>query len=393
MSFRGIVNDKIQVVLTSADVNGALQAIAEQNVAIFDVGYEDILHICFAIRKRDLSTLLAVTKRRGERVKIKKRSGMINAISVFSRRPVLVLGAMLILFFSCWTPTRVFFVRIEGNNMIPTKQIIEQAKLCGIHFGAHRRQVRSEKMKNSLLESMPELQWAGINTYGCTAVITVRERNDHSNTEENASLNNIVALRDGVIREMTVQRGNALCRVGQVVQAGQMLVSAYTDCGIYIRASGAKAEIYGDTQRGLSVITPIEYCQRTQISVKSKKYSLILGKKRINFFKGSGISGSTCAKIYEEKYVTLPGGFVLPIGIICEQFVEYGTTFDITNNAETVLSRYAEAYLRSLMQAGEILRSDHVYFHGEDFCRLDGLFSCYEMIGITRPEEAKEDYE
>jgi hypothetical protein len=38
MSFRGIVNDKIQVVLTSADVNGALQAIAEQNVAIFDVG-------------------------------------------------------------------------------------------------------------------------------------------------------------------------------------------------------------------------------------------------------------------------------------------------------------------------------------------------------------------
>lgn len=31
-------------------------------------------------------------------------------------------------------------------------------------------------MKNALLSAIPELQWAGVNTYGCRAVISVRER-------------------------------------------------------------------------------------------------------------------------------------------------------------------------------------------------------------------------
>lgn len=387
------LGDNIKVLLTSADIQGALHAIAAHGIAVYEVEYIDALHICFVIRGKYLPALQALTQKRGERVEIKKRVGIVNAFSRIFKRPILILGLLCTLFLSFWVPTRVFFVRVEGNNTIPTKQIIEQAKLCGIGFGAHCRDVRSENMKNALLESMPGLQWAGINTYGCSAVITVRERNDLTSEEENKDLTSIIALRDSVIRDMTVQQGNALCRVGQAVKAGQTLVSAYTDCGIYIRASGAKAEIYGETQRRLSVIAPVELCHRRNISTNSKKYSLIIGKKRINLFKGSGISGGTCAKIYEEKYVTLPGGFVLPIGIICEQVVEYDVSSALGNDAESMLLQYAQAYLRSVMQAGQILRSDHVYIQGERTCRLDGLFNCYEMIGITRPEEAIKEYE
>lgn len=393
MSLGEKLKDNVKIILTSADIHGALQAIAAQNITVYEVEYIDALHICFVIHGKNLPALHALTQKRGELVEIKNRIGVVNAFSRLIKRPILMLGFVGILFLSCWVSTRVFFIRIEGNNTIPAKKIIEQARLCGIEFGARRRDVRSENMKNALLESMPGLQWAGINTYGCSAVITVRERNDLTSQEENTNLSSIIALRDCVIRDMTVQQGNALCRVGQAVKAGQTLVSAYTDCGIYIRASGAKAEVYGETQRYLSVVTPIEFCHRVNILENSKKYSLILGKKRINFFKGSGISGGTCAKIYEEKYVTLPGGFVLPIGIICEQIVEYDVSSALGSDTESMLLPFAEAYLKSLMLAGQILRSDQVYTHGERFCRLDGLFSCYEMIGITRPEEAIKEYE
>lgn len=393
MNILGMNDSKIQVVLTSADINGALQAITVKNIVVHDVIYEDTLHICFSIRKSEYPFLLGLIQKRGEELEIKKRSGMINAIAALFRRPILVLGALMLLFFTCWLPTRVIFVRVEGNETITEKQIIEQAKMCGIRFGAHRHLVRSEKMKNSLLTALPELQWAGINTYGCTAVITVRERNDVANLPEADHLNSIVALRDGIIREMTVLQGNALCEVGQGVKAGQTLVSAYTDCGIYIRATGAKADIYGDTQRTLSMISPTKYCYRMRISNQYKKYSLIIGKKRINFFKGSGISGSTCAKIYEEKYITLPGGFVLPIGIVLEQFIMYDTASELFDDVETVLSQYAKVYLHSLMQAGTIQQSNQVFVRGEYFYRMEGLYDCYEMMSITRPEEAKEEYE
>ena len=387
------LKDNVKVILTSADINGALHAIAAHDIEVHEVEYLDTLHICFAIHGKNLSALHDLTQKRGEHVEIKKRIGTFAMFSKIRKRPILMIGLAGILFLSCWVSTRVLFVRIEGNNMIPTKQIMEQAKRCGINFGARRRDVRSENMKNALLDAMPALQWAGVNTYGCNAVITVRERNDLQNGKENTNISSIIALRDGVIRDMTVQQGNALCRVGQAVKARQILVSAYTDCGIYIRASGAKAEIYGETQRYLCAIAPIEFSYRVNILGNSKKYSLILGKKRINLFKGSGILGGTCAKIYEEKYVTLPGGFVLPIGIVCEQTVMYDVSSALAGDAESMLLPFAEAYLKSLMQAGQILRSDQVYIQAERFCRLDGLFSCYEMIGMAHPEEAIKEYE
>lgn len=387
MRFRKLLHERVHVLLTSADINGSLKAISDHDIVVQDVILKDSLHICFTIPYKNLSSLLALTEKRGENIEIEKRSGINNTLFSLIKRPVLVLGLLGILFLSYWLPTRVVFVRIEGNKLIPSRQIIEQANLCGIGFGANRREVRSEKMKNALLAAMPQLQWAGVNTYGCTAVITVRERNDLDGMGETVHLGSVVALRDGVIREMTVQQGNALCRVGQAVKKGQTLVSAYTDCGIIIRATGAKAEIYGETQRSLSVITPVEYHQRGKKSATCKKYSFIIGKKRINFYKGSGISGGTCAKIYEERYLTLPGGFVLPIGIACEQYMEYDMSPEVSTCSESTLLQYAGSYLRSLMQAGEILRENHVYFQGDSLCRVDGLFGCYEMIGIMRPEE------
>ena len=91
--------------------------------------------------------------------------------------------------------------------------------------------------------------------------------------------------------------------------------------------------------------------------------------------------------------MTLPGGFVLPIGIVCEQTVLYDVSSALASDAESMLLPFAEAYLKSLMQAGQILRSDQVYIQAERFCRLDGLFSCYEMIGMAHPEEAIKEYE
>ena len=43
--------------------------------------------------------------------------------------------------------------------------------------------IRSEKVKNSLLQRIPQLQWAGINTDGCVAVISVREKTAIKNSE------------------------------------------------------------------------------------------------------------------------------------------------------------------------------------------------------------------
>lgn len=393
MSLWRSLEGAVDVVLTSADLNGALDIIGKYGIAVQDALYMDRLRIRFIVSNHDLPRLMCLAQKRGENIEILQRRGLYFTIKSVLKRPVLLIGFLCIFWFSCWIPTRVFFIRVEGNSAVSAQRIIEQAELCGIGFGTPRREVRSEKIKNALLDAIPQLQWAGVNTYGCTAVITVRERNDLKLEGENLGVGSIVALRDGVIREMTVTNGTALCHVGEAVKEGQILVSGYTDCGICIRALQAKAEIMAETQRCLSAIYPRKYSWRTNLSSVIKKYSVIIGKNRINFFKGSGISGATCAKIYEEKYLTLPGGFVLPVAIACEQIFEYNTHTESVTNGEYVLSEFAAWYLPKQMLDGLICHSSQVYGQGTDFCRLDGIYICYEMIGVTRPEERIEGYE
>ena len=171
-------------------------------------------------------------------------------------------------------------------------------------------------MKNSLLEALPELEWAGINTYGCTAVISVSEKTQSSESSDKHKVSSIVAERDGIISSCTVIRGNPVCKIGEAVRAGETLVSGYTDCGIKIQATRAQAEIYATTMRQLTVLSPLDYIQEGQIRCEETKYSLILGKKRINLSKDSGNFTSVCDKMYWQYYCVLPGGFQLPISVV-----------------------------------------------------------------------------
>lgn len=380
------VKATVTVRLLSADPTGTLEALNRSKIIIEQVIYLDELHLQFSISRQDLLLLEKITFKRGDSIELLGHTGLYYKIRQLLKRPVLTFGLLGIFLLSLWVPTRVFFVQVEGNDNVPTQKIVETAASCGIGFGASRREVRSEKIKNALLAAMPELQWAGVNTHGCRAVITVRERNQEDENTKTATVSSIVALRDAVIRDMTVLKGNALCSPGQAVKAGEVLISAYTDCGICIQATDAQGEIYGETLHRLKAILPAQYAQRTQVLTSSKKYSIIIGKKRINFFKGSGISGTTCAKIYEENYLTLPGGFVLPIALCCEQWYDYESVTATVEENEQILSDFAKSYLPGQMLAGKISNASQLFFHEDAYSTLEGMYSCYEMIGIIRPE-------
>lgn len=395
MDFWKSLGGMLQVKLTSADLAGTLGAINTAGITIYHVQEESELVLRFDVQRRDYRRLRALTKKRGEKLELSRRQGLYWVLRQFVRRPVLMMGILLILMLTLYLPTRILFVEVEGNHQIPAQQILERAEGCGIGLGASRRMVRSERMKNLLLSSIPDLQWAGINTYGCRAVISVRERTQPEEKSEEHGISSIVATREGVIREMTVLRGEPMCKVGQAVKAGQVLVSGYMDRGICIRGTRAQGEVFAETERNLTAVLPSDYVVRSKKTRSEKKYSLIIGKKRINFYKGSGISDSSCDKMYSVRYLTLPGGFRLPIALVTEEWV-YHDTEDITmeeNQAKQILTNSARRYLLSVMTAGQI-QTPHENLQLSDgiYC-LKGRYACLEMIGKTRLEENLDSYE
>lgn len=394
MNFWRSLSGMVEVKLTSADLAGALGAINKAGIEVFSACQEGDLTLRFALRRSDFKKLRRMAQKRGEIVELSSRNGLYWVLRRLGSRPVLLAGMLLLLVMTIYLPSRIYFVEVDGNVSIPSSFIIEKAAECGIEFGADRREVRSERIKNALLQAVPQLQWAGINTYGCRAVISVRERPPEEKQMEQGTVSSIVATRDGIIQEITVHSGNRLCQPGQAVKAGQVLISGYTDCGICIRATRAQGEVFAQTQRDLTVILPLQYTQKGKIEKTDNRYSLLIGKKLINFSKDSGISTPGCDKMYSVEYMVLPGGLKLPLALVTQTVVYYETDSVTMEEeaAQSLMQDYSLHYLRDTMIAGQILQKFQTFQSSESLCILRGRYACLEMIGATRLEENLRDY-
>lgn len=379
----------IRIEITSADVSEMLTMVAKQGIQLFDIEYCSDLTLTCSVQRNEYQRLLTILKRRGDTSKIIMKFGYYWLLHSFRLRPVLIVSLILLTSLILFLPTRVLFVEVKGNRSISTNLIVENAEICGISFGASRRAVRSEKIKNSLLSLIPDLQWVGVNTNGCTAIISVVEKTKREDKTDLRGVSNIVASRDGVISHQTVLKGNALCKVGDAVNEGQLLVSGYTDSGLSIKASNADAEIFAQTVRDISLIIPLKMDVRQEENDTTTKYSLIIGKKLIKLSLGSGISDASCAKIYKKHVLTLPGGFQLPFTLLEERILNYQyVDKNLAVRIEPTNPRaYADDYLLNQMVAGRILSADIITETDENLLKLTGRYACVEMIGKIQKEE------
>ena len=379
----------VMMELTSADIPGALDAVTNEGIILADLNYTTALSVRFRVRRQDAARVQSISEKRGDTLKMIRRLGLYWRVRNLGRHWVLVSGLIFLLILTVWLPTRVFFFRVEGNEKLHSKQILEEAARCGIYFGAERSVVRSERLKNSLLEAIPQLQWAAVNTEGCVAVITVEERQlpEDGKTLEAGSL---VAIRDGIVLEVTAVRGTAMVKPGQAVRAGDVLISGYTDCGGVILHQGADGEVYGRTLHQITAKTPDRRQVRGDCYDKKQKIALVIGKKRINFYEDSGILDTGCVKMYAEYYLTLPGGLTLPVKLLVETQIRYDLSEDQPDpgNLESLLSEQAKHYLQTQMIAGSVL-SARAFMDG---CCYSGEFVCHEMIGRMVYEEIITDY-
>ncbi len=384
------VANKRRLEIICADTTLILNALISAGINVSNVEYHSELALNLTVSDRDYKMACIIAEKQGASVKTLRKIGAYWTFSALIKRPALLGFAMLMVFMFFYLPSRVLFVTVEGNQAIPAYQIIEAAEECGIRFGASRRQIRSEKMKNALLQQIPQLQWAGINTSGCVAVISVREKStSEQQTDTTNQVSSIVASRDGIIQNCTVYQGNSLCFVGQAVKAGQTLVSGYTDCGIYVQATKANAEIRALTSRELEAVTPTPTYIRGNLIKKKTEYSIRIGKKLIKLTKDSGILGATCVKIYSEEYVRLPGEFYIPIALIKQTVYTYEDNAQTATEAEddTWLYTFAESYLQSVMVAGQILSAQADVNTLDEASYLYGQYACIEMIGQVQYEQ------
>ena len=394
MYLTGGMAGMIRAEMTSADLEKSLDEI--RNAGIELIAFQNIneLSCTYTVCKNEWKTLREICSKMGNSLRIVGKTGLYWHIRNVRNRLVLAAGLCLMLALSLLLPTRVLFVQVEGNQRVPKNRILEAAEASGIHFGTSRRKVRSEQTKNTLLSQVDALQWAGVNTSGCVATVSVRERDVIAEAVPGSGISNIVAVRDGYIVSCTGTQGNVLVQPGQSVYKGQVLISGYADLGLCIQAVQAEGEIMALTERQLDAVCPAEYLARDMEQDAKRKISILLGKKRINLWKGSGISGASCGRMYKEYYITLPGGFRLPFALCIDRYTDCDLTIAKQEQpaAQAQLMAFASGYLSEKMIAGNIMNAVQQVRNTDSGYCLHGRYACLEMIGKERREQNGDIY-
>ena len=122
--------------------------------------------------------------------------------------------------------------------------------------------------------------------------------------------------------------------------------------------------------------------------------SLLVGRRRITLF-GGGIPEKPCEKETKTYWLTLPGGFSLPLGIAITGIYEYDTRDEILQEASVQQSLLGQIQTRAQrdMIAGTILDSRCRIQTADGCIRLRATLRCEEMIARMQPANLKEAIE
>ena len=378
-----------QIRITAADTSGILSVLANQGYVIRNVECIDTLTLSFEVYEYDSSFVIKELTFRGVEAKLVGRNRVDDFLYILRSRAYIIIFFMVILGLTIWIPTRALFFEIAGCTHISEQTILEQLRMNGVKYGMKSKSIDSNSIKNAMMQENDQLSWVGITVQGCVVNIVIKESTvQHSPDEKESTLSHIVSKSDGIIASVTAENGTALCRPGQAVQTGQILISGYEDCGQHIKATSAKGSVEAFTYRNIYACCPTLAMSRTQILNKETQYSVILGKKQIKFYKDSGISPASCVKMYSREYITLPGGFQLPIALIKEECLYFNTeSCYMQFDGGKWIESYLVDHTQSQMNSGRILEQHFTHKYMPSVYQVHAILSCIENIGVIRIEE------
>ena len=95
--------------------------------------------------------------------------------------------------------------------------------------------------------------------------------------------------------------------------------------------------------------------------------------------------------MYQEYWLKLPGGGVLPVCFIRETIIYQELEASRSGYDGTDLSDASEMYVHQQIPGGKILHREISFTETEDLLIQDGKFGCLEMIGKKIVEQIGEN--
>jgi len=185
----------------------------------------------FAFAELDQVRKLRLIARRSHcPFRIRRRFGMPFILAFLRKRPVLPLMAAAAIFMFFFVSSFIFTLEVTGPYPISEEDrqlVLELAEAAGVKAGRSRWGVDMEKAVEYIRDGCGDLVFAEIEEKGVHLTIQVVKRVDIPEDQEQRPPRDMIAVCDGIIRDVLVRKGTAAVSPGDAVCAGDVLIYGY----------------------------------------------------------------------------------------------------------------------------------------------------------------------
>ncbi|NJD01889.1 MAG: sporulation protein YqfD [Ruminiclostridium sp.] len=170
--------------------------------------------------------LLRMVARKSKcRVRIVRKKGLPFLFSRYRRRKAFFAGAIIFVGLVYLMTSFIWSVEITGNKELETAYVESVLSSHGIKTGVLKYGIDSKKIVSDLMLDVEKLSWISINVRGTKVKVQLRERIIPPELVPKDEPCNIVATKEGIIKQFVVKEGIEAAAPGDTVKKGDILIS------------------------------------------------------------------------------------------------------------------------------------------------------------------------
>lgn len=302
---------------------GFLNRCAAAGIRLGDVEPESGTELRLSLPLRSLHKAQRIARRSQCELIPLRRSGAGVLARRMLRRAVPVLCLLAAFVLLCWSRLYIWEIGISGNKTVSDGAVRAALSDCGVGVGTFWPDLVSDNLRSELLVRLPQLAWATVNIHGSRAEVIVRERIPKPALLDEDEPADLVAERAGFVTGVRALNGTALVRAGSAVLPGEVLIAGKADSAFSgSRETHALGSVTAETYYEMSAAVPALETLRSGSDGARSRWALLIGKKRVNFYRNSSICPQDCDKINTIWECKIEGLFSLPLALVRERNVQ-----------------------------------------------------------------------
>ncbi|GAA4858280.1 sporulation protein YqfD [Paenibacillus vulneris] len=317
LSLRGYVLIEIR----GGQLERLINALSEKKMSVWDIRIVDETHAEMFIVVKDYFRLRPLLKETGCRVHVRTRHGLPFLLDKLEKRKIFAIGIIGFVIGLYMLSSVIWQVRVEGNELISTQQVLEAAKEQGIYKLQWKYRLKNpDVMSRAMQSKLPGTAWVGVEVHGTHIIIKVVEA---TVPDKQPLLNprHLVASKSGMVTYILAEKGRPLVKANTYVKKGDILISGILGDEVNRQTVVASGEVRGLVWYSPKVEVPLVQQYKVYTGEVKERSYLVFGNRALQLT-GYGKTGFEQFETIPERKTLQIGTYNLPIGWLNEKVMQ-----------------------------------------------------------------------